>query len=207
MTAINAIYGLRKELGLDDETARDFYEREVGRRSLRDMTPGQQVRIVQAMQRQARATAQQPSRKGLAGPYAGKLQALWISGWHLGVVQNRTDAALLAFVERQSGIAHTRFLRDANDARKVIEGLKAWLAREAGIEWTDFSAPEDAVLHALGVRLGFASRDPDSAASPEEAGWWAWRRSELDGADRLALSQALGALVRKGGQLPSKAVA
>ncbi len=195
MSTIPAIYGLRKELGLDDDTARDLYHREVGVRSLRDMTPGQQVRVMQALQRQVRTARSAP--KGLVGPYAGKLQALWISGWNLGIVRDRTDAALLSFVERQSGISHTRFLRDAKDARKAIEGLKSWLAREALIEWSDHADPIDAVLGAQGQLLGFPDRDPDAAASVEEAGWWAWRNAETDAADRLALTQALGAVIRK----------
>ncbi|NJL09057.1 MAG: DUF1018 domain-containing protein [Methylacidiphilales bacterium] len=69
------------------------------------------------------------------GPYGPKLRALWISAWNLGVVRDRTDAAMLAFVERQTRIQRTRFLRAAADARKAVEGLKAWISREGGVGW------------------------------------------------------------------------
>ena len=43
--------------------------------------------------------------------------------------------ALVAFVKRQTGVDHIRFLHHADDAAKAIEGLKAWLAREGGVKW------------------------------------------------------------------------
>lgn len=73
--------------------------------------------------------------RDLTGPYAGKLRALWLTGYNLGVVKVKTDAALLAFVERQTGIENTRFLREADKAKRAIEGLKGWIARDAKFEW------------------------------------------------------------------------
>lgn len=70
------------------------------------------------------------------GRYAGKLRALWISGWNLGIVRDNRDRALHAFVERQTGLSHTRFLREAAAATRAIEALKAWLEREAGVDWS-----------------------------------------------------------------------
>lgn len=190
-TTHQAIYGLRKELGLDDETARDFYAREVGKRSLREMSVGEQVKVMQALQREVRGGGRASGRK-LDGPYAGKLQALWISGWNLGVVRTRHDEAMLAFLERQTGIQHTRFLRSAADATRVIEALKAWLARKAGVEWAEHIEPEDAVLAAQGRLLGFDRDTP--AEDPEGQGWATWRLGEA--VDRRALMQALGQRIR-----------
>lgn len=76
-----------------------------------------------------------------------------MSGWHLGVVRDRTDAALLAFLERQTGLEHTRFLVDAASARRMIESLKGWLAREAGVEWPA-SGSVEASKAAAGGRSG-----------------------------------------------------
>lgn len=144
MTLVQSIHGARHRLGLDDETARDFYERTVGKRRLTLMTGGEQQRVLDALN----ATA--PARKvGLTGPYAKKLQALWIAGWNLGLVGDRTDGAMLAFVHRQTGIEHTRFLRDAADARKAVEGLKAWLARDGGVGWGS-SCGRDFLAHDQG---------------------------------------------------------
>ena len=76
-------------------------------------------------------------RRRLEGPYAKKLQALWIAGWNLGLMRSRDDAALIAFVKRQTGIDDVRFLHDPAAAAKAIEALKGWLARDGGVDWTD----------------------------------------------------------------------
>ncbi|WP_409362078.1 phage protein GemA/Gp16 family protein [Bartonella heixiaziensis] len=56
-------------------------------------------------------------------------------GWNLGIIRDRSDKALLAFVKRQTGIDHIRFLRDSDDACRAIEALKGWLQREGGVDW------------------------------------------------------------------------
>lgn len=131
MNALAAIHVAKKQLGLDDDTARDLYARVTGKRSLRDMNPREQDRVVQEMRRQGFKA----SEKGLQGPFAKKLQALWIAAWNLGIVRDRRDGAMLAFIKRQTGIDHTRFLIDAEDAAKAIEALKAWMTREARVDW------------------------------------------------------------------------
>ncbi|WP_186387510.1 phage protein GemA/Gp16 family protein, partial [Stappia sp. TSB10P1A] len=68
------------------------------------------------------------------GPFAGKLQALWIAAYNLGVVKTSTDEAMMAFVTRQTGLAHARFLRFAEDAEKAIEAIKGWTRRETGAD-------------------------------------------------------------------------
>lgn len=136
MTALAKLHIAKKQLGLDDDTWRDLLERETGKRSSRDMSEGERGRVLDVLKRQGFNATSKGSRKGLDGPYAGKLQALWIAGWNLGLVQNRNDAALLGFVKRQTGIDHTRFLRHHDDAAKAIEALKAWLARDGGVDWS-----------------------------------------------------------------------
>ena len=135
MNIIAAIYVRRRELCLDDETARDIYERETGKRSLMAMSEVERKKVLRAFEDKGINRTLKRSRKGLTGPYAKKLQALWIAGWNLGLVRNRDDRALLAFVKRQTGLEHTQFLHDAANAKRVIEALKAWLAREGGVDW------------------------------------------------------------------------
>jgi len=189
MTTISAIHVARRDAGIDEDTARDLYQRETGVRSLREMSPGQQVRTLQAL----RALNRGPLAHDLAGPYAGKLRALWISGYNLGVIRDRKDSAMLAFVRGQTGIEHTRFLRDAADARKAVEALKKWLSREAGVDWSDH-ADIDAVIAAQGELLHL---DGDGA-SPDEQAFGAWRRDELDRRSKISVSQQLGVSIRKG---------
>lgn len=124
----------RRNRGLDEDTYRDLLTRETGKSSLREMTTPELELVLGSLG--GRQTYQGAGRKQLTGPYAKKLQALWLSGWNLGVVRNKDDEAMLAFIKRQTGIENTRFLRAAEDARKAVEALKAWLARDAGVNWT-----------------------------------------------------------------------
>lgn len=136
---IGAIHAIASKVGLDDDTRRDLIERETGKRSARDLSWAEAGRVIDCLKGLAPArTATAPTAKGAAsldGRYAGKLRALWISGWHLGVVHDRSDKALLSFVERQTGLSHLRFLHDPAEAALAIEGLKAWFAREANVDW------------------------------------------------------------------------
>lgn len=159
---IKAIHTLKSRARLDDDTYRAFLERETGKRSSTQLSISQAVKVIdrlKALTNDARSPAEAASsRKAkdtLTGPYAAKLRALWISGWHLGVVRDRRDAALLAFVRRQTGIDHTRWLREPADARRAIEALKAWLTREATVDWRgDRTDPKVAVIEAQLRLLG-----------------------------------------------------
>ena len=136
------VHLLAKQRGLDDDAYRDFLARETGKRSARDLSDGELIRVCEKLGRHSSSQGMAGVRPAAAspaaaGPFAGKLRALWISAWHLGVTRNNSDAAMLAFVKRQTGVDHTRFLHEPRLANRAIEGLKAWIAREAGVEWGD----------------------------------------------------------------------
>lgn len=130
MTALNAIHVKKRQLGLDDETYRALLERVTGKRSSADMDEGERLKVVAEMDRLGAPKASRPRRDRASGPFAPKLQALWIAACNLGVVRDRSDAAMIAFVKRQTGLEHTRFLVHAGDADKAIEALKSWIRRE-----------------------------------------------------------------------------
>ena len=76
-----------------------------------------------------------PNRPPLpGGPAARKLRALWLSAYHLGLIHDRSDDALGAWLRR---LAHLD--GDAGTAPasldRPIQALKAWLARAAGVDW------------------------------------------------------------------------
>lgn len=135
MTALATIHIGLKQLGIVEDDARDLYERLTGERSLRAMRPDQHKALIDELVRLGFKPASKGSGWRLEGKYAPKLQALWIAGYNLGLIRNRDNAALLAFVKRQTGIDHTRFLHYSDDAAKAIEALKAWLARDGGVDW------------------------------------------------------------------------
>lgn len=146
MTCLATIHVGRKQLGLDDDTARDLYEQTTGKRSLRAMSETERLKVVSIMRQRGFKSGSNVSangRKKLTGRYSKKLQALWIAGWNLGVVNERDDTALLAFVKRQTGIDHVQFMQSAKDARKAIEALKSWVSRVGGVDWSthEFDPP------------------------------------------------------------------
>lgn len=136
MSAIAAMHVAKKQLGLDDETYRAVLQRVTGKTSARDMNDAERGRVLEEFRNRGFKPASTGARKRLEGRYAKKLQALWIAGWNLGVVRDRTDEALVHFVQRQTGVDHVRFLHHPEDANKAIEAIKGWLARTGGVDWT-----------------------------------------------------------------------
>lgn len=133
MTMTAAINIGMNKLGFAEEDKRDLYERMTGERSLRAMKPQQQQAVLGELRRLG--FEQKPAKRRLEGDYAPKLQALWLSAYNLGIVRDRKDSALLAFLKRQTDLDHTRFLHYQSDARKAIEALKSWMAREADVDF------------------------------------------------------------------------
>lgn len=136
MSRFASIYVGCKQLGIDEDDRRDLFERVTKKRSLKLMTFNEVKQVEKELGRLGFKKVSIPSQKSLEGAYAKKLQALWIGAWNLGIVKNKSDKALLAFVKRQTGVDHTRFLRHKEDGDKAIETLKAWMAREASVDWT-----------------------------------------------------------------------
>ena len=133
-SAIAAIHAGCKQLGIDEDGRRAISARVTGKTSLKLMSAQEQEAVVAELRRIGfQPAAGKAKAKGLSGPYAKKLQALWIAGWNLGLVRDRRDAALLVFVKNQTGIDHIRFLHVPADGRSAIEALKGWLKREAGV--------------------------------------------------------------------------
>lgn len=159
MTAsIAAIHVAKKQLGLDEDTYRAKLEIITGKASTKSMTEAERERVLQVLRKegfQPKFNRRTDGRLKISGKYAGKLQALWISAWNLGIVQNRDDAALVKFAERQTGIEHVRFLKNAADARKAVEALKGWIARVGGVDWSDAEIMSD-YARADGFKIAWA---------------------------------------------------
>lgn len=167
-----AIHVAKTQLGLDDDTYRAMLHRVTGKRSSAEMTPAERGLVLDEMRRQG-FEMRPPASRGsktrgamhLDGPFAGKIRALWIAGWNLGVVKDRTDMALVAFVRRQTGIDHVSWVRDPKDSTKAIEALKAWLAREAGVKWPSRGAlPHSSKKAIIAAQLAILGLAPDPAA-------------------------------------------
>ena len=141
LSQTRAIHSLRRKVGLTEEDYRDYLQGVAGVTSSTRLSQQDAFKVIEGLKKLAGqgTTAAQSANRSRAmtatGQFAPILQALWIAGYHLGVVRSKDDAAMLAFVARQTGIQHTEFLIEPLKARKAIEALKSWLAREAGVEW------------------------------------------------------------------------
>lgn len=204
MTALAAIHVGKKQLGLEEEDYRALLTRVTGKSSTKQMTDAERGRVVEEMRRLGFKQASSAPRKRLDGPFAAKLQALWIAGWNLGVVSSRDDRALIAFVERQTGISHTRFLRHAEDAVKAIEGLKQWLTRAAGVDWSVdntrapyLNLPPFQIADTQYRMLSRAGAKLDTFAGEAQRATGKSDIAKFTGADWIAFMNALGAKVRR----------
>lgn len=140
MTALaqtKAIHTLRRQIPhYTDADYRAYLLREFKVDSSIHLTYAQANRVIETLATLAGQNGKlRRASERAEGPYAAKLRALWISAYHLGVARSRDDKALIAFVERQTGLSHTRFLKDPADAAKAIEALKSWLKRATGVAW------------------------------------------------------------------------
>ncbi len=141
-SSLASLHIAKKHLALDDDTYRAKLANITGKASAKDMTEAERQTVLSVFRNEGfTAPAAKPS-KVLVGRYAKKLQALWIAAYNLGLVRDRRDTALLAFVKRQTGIDHTRFLHYADDAAKAIEALKGWLRRDAGVMFGNTNGQE-----------------------------------------------------------------
>lgn len=133
---ISTIHVLKAKAKFDDDTYRDFLARRAnGKRSAKELTTSEAGRVIEDLRSTVGEAEIGGAVAGLDSAIGGKLRALWIAGYNLGIVRERTDRAMLAFLQRQTGVSHTRFLKDAQHASSAIEALKAWLERGAGVDW------------------------------------------------------------------------
>lgn len=202
---IGAIRTLAAKAGMDEDTYRDFLDREAKVRSARQLSLAAAGHVIDKLKDMVGAPAlAKGAVAGLNSPVARKLQALWIAGWNLGLIRDRTDRAMLAFLERQTGVSHTRFLSHPSDATSAIEALKDWLARAGGVVWPndrrddggDVLAHKWAVLFAQWAK--FTGQDL-SDLRKEEIASFAFKIIGKDwrGFDSRDLDQVQAALGRK----------
>ncbi|MES0879678.1 regulatory protein GemA [Roseibium sp. SCP14] len=125
MTAIRKIHTLKSAAKLSEENFRALLERETGKSSTKAMTADERTKVIRVLE----PLAPKRETQNATGKFARKLQALWIAAYNLGVVGNRSDQAMIAFLKRQTKLDHHRFLHDPKDANKAIDALKLWIRR------------------------------------------------------------------------------
>lgn len=119
-----------KQLGLDESTERDMYFGLTGLRHVSEMDHGQRAKILKHLQSRGFKLARRPSARTADDPVTAKIRALWGQLASDKVVRDGSDAALRAFVLRQTGVQALDWL-SSEQARSVIEALKSWRNRMA----------------------------------------------------------------------------
>ncbi|WOF75334.1 regulatory protein GemA [Parvibaculaceae bacterium PLY_AMNH_Bact1] len=165
---IRLVHIAKKQRKLDDETYRDLLERETGLRSAGDMTDDQLEKVMAAFRAQGFKTKRQ-QRTTVKHDQGRFIVALWIDLWQLGAVEDRRDAALDAFVKRQTGVERMLWL-SPRQANSVVEALKDWCKRE-GLEIVYQAGDPDpgltakrAVCHAIFAKLALYEDGQDGFA-------------------------------------------
>jgi len=132
---IGAIHAVQNKLGITGEDAESLKIAVVGVASSKDMTDAQRARYLAhlraiektRLEHQPR-TAAHRSADDAGDDRWSKARALWTLLAQAGQVQHDTDAALTAYVRRQTKVDSWRFL-NGHQINTVIESLKRWCRR------------------------------------------------------------------------------
>jgi Protein of unknown function (DUF1018) len=134
-----AIHMAQKALGLSAEDASALKLAVTGKASSADMSAAQRAQYLahlSGLQERAGLISPRPQKRPYVQRSAdddqderwGKARALWHALAAAGVVHTNTDAALIAYVKRQTKLEHWRFL-NGHQVNTVIEALKKWCLR------------------------------------------------------------------------------
>ena len=158
-----AIFGECRRRGIDQETRHALQVRVTGKSSLTEMDEAEMRRVLRELQggRQRRGprggarrdSAGDPKPREVlpAGPHRSKLRALWICAFELGIVRDRRDEALAAWICRQTGLDAAVWATPRQTAA-CIEGLKDWMARE-GVDWSPYAVSGKRPVHKPRARV------------------------------------------------------
>lgn len=152
--ALAKIHIAKKDLRLDDDAYRAMLTRLTGKASSRDCTDAQLGVVLDEMKAKGwtpkfKVAASNPgasARRGAlaSSPMAKKARAMWISLHQLGVVRDRSEAALEAFGRRQLGVEKLQWA-DQSQANLLIEALKAMAERAGWDQDTAGMTPSEAL--------------------------------------------------------------
>jgi len=128
---IRLIHVAKTQLGLSDDEYRAVLEGATGKNSCADMEGMEVKRAYDAMVRLGFKPGPAKNAAKSKSPQLAKMRAMWIELHGLGMVKDRSDAGLLKFCKRLTGVDRLEWLTPAQ-ASKAIEGLKAMRQRAGG---------------------------------------------------------------------------
>lgn len=165
------IHIARKDLALDEDDYRQILLEETGRTSAAQCTEAELQRVIRrfeglgwkALPKASSTAASRPAQH----PVARKARAMWISLYHLGVVESPNEKALESFAKRQLKCERLVWA-DQRQGYKLIEALKAMADRHGwsqvdanGNNWTVMRLKER-LCEAIVAKLKTAGEIPES---------------------------------------------
>lgn len=125
MNTMAVINIARQQLGMEEDVYRGLLLRVTKVSSLREMTEGQRLDVVDEFKRLGfKVTATTNRLPQASKPYIRLIHALWKSCHRKGVIEDGSRAALRSFVKARTGVDDPDFLTFAQ-ADPVIDVLKA----------------------------------------------------------------------------------
>jgi phage gp16-like protein len=127
---LKVIHVARKELGLDEDTYRALLQRVTGVASLKAMSEAQRAAVVKEMTRLGfKVKVAGKKLPQSFKPWSRMIHALWKNCHQLGVIEDRSPAALRAFCKRfiahgHDGVVVDPDLLSYDQASPIIEALK-----------------------------------------------------------------------------------
>jgi phage gp16-like protein len=156
---IKLIHVAKRELAVEEESYRDLLKRVTGKMTCSTMTEAELDKVLTEFRRlgfQKKPKGAKPSRRAggramAMEATARKIRALWLSLWNLGELEDASEAALAAFVQRITGIEALQWI-DGAEADKVIDALLGW-QRRIGLDRVDalYLASVDKIRHGAGL--------------------------------------------------------
>ena len=126
------IHMAKAALQLDDETYRSMLFTVARVNSAADLDFGGRRRVIEHLKSRGWKPGRAKRSKYAGDPLSGKIMALWLELRDQGVIEDASDHALAKFCRDVGGADRPEWLNN-KQAHKVIEGLKAWLARKAPV--------------------------------------------------------------------------
>ena len=125
------VHVAKKQLGLSDDEYRAVLEGATGKNSCSQMVGLEVKKAYDAFLRLGFKPGPAKNAAKIKNPQLSKMRAQWIELHNLGLVKDRSDAGLLKFCKRLTGVDRLEWLTPVQ-ASKAIEGLKAMRQRAGG---------------------------------------------------------------------------
>ncbi|WP_428242999.1 gp16 family protein [Gynuella sp.] len=130
------IHIAKTQLGMDDDVYRALLEQTTGKRSCRDMTARELLRVIEQLKRKGfrprrkNSSSDKGPRSSTFKSQGDKIRALWLDMFNQGIVRDASETALRNYIRRMTRgkYAAPQFC-DAKTASHIIEALKQWQKR------------------------------------------------------------------------------